>query len=175
MYNIWQDARIQSQVAETGARCATKHPWILQDPLTGAHNSEFETPTQPKYEVGGNPADDSKVRCGHFSANLLSTRLYLRLPTQPKYELGDNSSDDSKRWDVVFFQLTFYQLEYIWDSHSTQVWIRRQPFWWLQGDMWAFFCKLLTGRVYWRLILLPEEFQRNYIGFFLTSCNTFWL
>jgi hypothetical protein len=31
---------------------------FVQDPVTGTMMTEFETPSLPKYRVGGNPSDD---------------------------------------------------------------------------------------------------------------------
>ena len=33
----------------------------FQDPLTGKYKSEFETPSQLKFQVGGEPSDDPQV------------------------------------------------------------------------------------------------------------------
>ena len=36
--------------------------YLFQDPLSGVLKTEFETPTLPKYQVGGNPSEDIQVK-----------------------------------------------------------------------------------------------------------------
>ena len=43
---------------------------IFQDPLSGKLETEFETPTIPEYQVGGNPSEDPQVDFNWFFSGL---------------------------------------------------------------------------------------------------------
>ena len=54
----------------------TKHCVILKDPLSGTFKTEFETPLQPKYQVGGGLSEDPVV--GYKFYRILNKKFICR-------------------------------------------------------------------------------------------------